>query len=73
MYTKSKKTVWIFHFENDILREGIEDKEYDALYKSIEEIKNEYGAKNISMRCPKSSGNKKLELIFSQEPQLLSA
>lgn len=72
MYTKSKKTVWTFHFENDILNEGIEDKEYIALYKSIEEIKSKYGAKNISMRCPKCNGNKKLELIFAQEPQLLS-
>lgn len=72
MYVEAEHRRYVFHFDADIFNEGIEDEEYEKLYDFIENLKKQYGPKNVSMRCEKKTGYSKLEIIVTiKKPRLV--
>ena len=63
MYVEAEHKKWVFHYDANIFKEGIEEEEYNKLYDFIENLKKQYGPRNISMRCEKKHNYSRLEII----------
>lgn len=63
MHSTYEEKKWVFHNDKNIFKEGIEEETYEKLYDFIEDLKQKYGPKNISMRCEKKTDYSRLEII----------
>ena len=67
MHVETTQKKYVFHYDANIFQQGIQEEEYDKLYDFIENMKKQYGSRNVSMRCEKKHNYSRLEIIVTEK------